>query len=300
MLVVAALGGNALLRRGEPMDAASMERNVKIAAQALAPIARMHRLVVTHGNGPQVALLASQAAAYPAVAPYPLDILGAETEGMIGYLLCRELRNCLPKKNVVTLLTQTVVSDRPRSVKHPDKFVGPIHDEATAKRIAGERGWLFRRQGDHYRRVVPSPPPCRIVEMPVIAQLADSDAIVVCAGGGGIPVAIDGNGLFHGVDAVVDKDLVSTWLAIELRADTLMFLTDVDAVYRDWGAPAQRPFGDVSVSELENCRFDPDSIGPKVEGACRFIRGEGRLATIGALDDALAMLEGSAGTKISS
>lgn len=300
MLVVAALGGNALLRRGEPMDAATMERNVKRAARALAPIARKHQLVVTHGNGPQIGLLALQGAAYPQVAPYPLDVLGAETEGMIGYLLSRELHNCLPDRNVVTLLTQTVVSEQGPAFANPEKFVGPVYDEAVAQAVAKERGWQFRRDGEHYRRVVPSPSPCRVLEMPAIRQLIYADALVVCAGGGGIPVAIDAQGKFHGVEAVVDKDLASTWLAIELQADVLLFLTDVDGVYRDWGQPGQQRLEWTSVAELERGHFDAGSMAPKIEGVCRFIRANGSLAAVGALEDAARLLEGSTGTRVAS
>lgn len=287
-----------MFRRGESMDATTMERNVKLAAEALAPIARNHRLVVTHGNGPQTGLLALQGAAYPSVAPYPLDMLGAETEGMIGYLLCRELRNCLGGKEVVTVLTQTVVPDRGTAYMHADKFVGPSYEQAVAEAIANERGWRFRRDGENFRRAVPSPAPSRILELPTIAQLIDSNTLVVCAGGGGIPVTIDADGLFQGVEAVVDKDLAAAWLASELQADILLFLTDVDGIYRDWGTPRQQRFEWTSVEELEGYRFEQGSMGSKVEGACRFLRAGGSLAAVGALDDADRMLEGAAGTRI--
>ncbi len=298
MLVVAALGGNALQRRGDTLDAATMERNVKRAAAALAPIARQHRLIVTHGNGPQVGLLALQAAAYTAVAPYPLDMLGAETEGMIGYLLCRELTNLLPGKEVLTLLTQTVVSNQGEAFTSPKKFVGPVYDQATSEKIHAERGWSFRMDGDAYRRVVPSPEPCRILELPAIRRLSDENTVVICAGGGGIPVTFDHDGLLCGVEAVVDKDLASSWLAIEMQADALLLLTDVDGIYLDWHSPEQKRLGRVTIAELAQHNFPAGSMAPKIEAASRFMRAEGKLAIIGALEDAGIMLEERAGTSI--
>jgi carbamate kinase len=298
MLVVAALGGNALLRRGEKMDASAMEENIKRAAAALAPIARQHQLVITHGNGPQIGLLALQAAAYSQVSSYPLDVLGAETEGMIGYLIAREIHNQVPNKQIVTLLTQTVVSSSGQAYDTPTKFIGPIYSQAEAERIHAEKDWKFKQDGDVFRRVVPSPEPCRIIELPVILQLIDDDVIVVCAGGGGIPVTLDQEGKLIGVEAVVDKDLASAWLAIELQADILLMLTDVDGVYLDWGKPSQRMIHRTTLHELEKYQFASGSMGPKIEAACRFIASEGTLAAIGALEDASKMMDCRAGTCI--
>lgn len=298
MLVVAALGGNALLRRGEKMDASVMEENVKRAAIALAPIARLHQLVITHGNGPQVGLLALQSAAYSNVPSYPLDVLGAETEGMIGYLIAREIHNQVSAKQVVTLLTQTVVRSSGPAYEAPSKFIGPIYSQADAERIQAEKAWQFKRDGDFFRRVVPSPEPCRIIEMPIIKQLVHDDVIVVCAGGGGIPVTLDHNGKLIGVEAVVDKDLASAWLAIELQADILLLLTDVDGVYLDWGKPNQRRIEKITAKELQKQQFPAGSMGPKIEAASRFVSCEGKMAVIGGLEDAGKMMNGQAGTCI--
>lgn len=300
MLVVAALGGNALLRRGQRPDAKTMESNVKRAVEALAPIARAHRLVVTHGNGPQVGLLAMQAAAYRQVDPYPLDVLGAETEGMIGYLIGRELRNQLSGREVATVLTQTLVSLDDPAFRKPEKFVGQMFDHIESQRIAAEHGWIMGNDGDGFRRVVASPQPLRIVEMPVLRRLVEADVLVVCAGGGGIPVAFDCEGRLTGIEAVVDKDSVSASLAIELSADALLLLTDVDGVYSDWGAPAQKRLERIGESDVDRHRFASGSIGPKVEAACRFVRVTGKLGAIGSLEDAVMILEGRAGTFISS
>ena len=298
MLVVAALGGNALLRRGEPMDAAIMGKNIKRAAEALAPIARLHQLVITHGNGPQVGLLALQSAAYTQVPSYPLDVLGAETEGMIGYLIAREMHNQVPGKQVVTLLTQTVVRSSGPAYDAPSKFIGPIYSQDEAEKIHAEKAWQFKRDGDAYRRVVPSPEPCRIIELPIIKQLVHENVIVVCAGGGGIPVTLDHDGKLIGIEAVVDKDLASAWLAIELQADILLLLTDVDGVYKDWGKPEQQRIEKITEAELEQLQFPAGSMGPKIEAASRFVSCEGTVAVIGALEDAGKMMSGLAGTNI--
>jgi carbamate kinase len=295
--VVAALGGNALLRRGEPMDSEVQRRNVARAAEALAPIARDHTLVVTHGNGPQVGLLALQAAAYQGVAPYPLDVLGAESEGMIGYLVERELRARLPDRQVVTLLTQVEVDRSDPAFARPTKPIGPVFDRERGERLARERGWTMTAENGGLRRVVPSPEPLRIVELPAIALLVEAGAIVVCAGGGGIPIVVDESGSSRGVEAVIDKDLAAALLARELASDVLLLLTDVDAVYLDWGR-SQRPLTRATPVELRRHRFAEGSMGPKVEAACRFVEATRRRAAIGRLEDAAAVLAGSAGTQV--
>jgi carbamate kinase len=241
MRVVAALGGNALLRRGEPLDAETQRRNVAVAADALATVARQHELVVTHGNGPQVGLLALQAEAYPEGGTYPLDVLGAESEGMIGYLLQQSLRNALPERDVATLLTQVRVDAADPAFSAPTKPIGPVYDRGEATAVAASRGWVVRPDGPHWRRVVASPEPAGIVEIETIALLVDAGVLAVCAGGGGVPVVERPDGTLHGVEAVIDKDLVAALLAIELRADALLLLTDVPAVEAGWGTPAARP-----------------------------------------------------------
>jgi carbamate kinase len=296
MRVVVALGGNALLRRGEAPEAALQLRRVEQAASSLAAIAGGHELVVTHGNGPQVGLLALQAAAYGEVAPYPLDVLGAETEGMIGYLLAQGLRNELAGREVVTVLTQVVVDPADPAFAAPTKPIGMVYDEREAGRLAAERSWVLARDGGGFRRVVASPEPLEIVELGAIRTLLDAGTIVVCAGGGGIPVAR--NGRLGGVEAVIDKDKAAALLAEELGADALLLLTDVDGVQRDWGTPGATTVRSAAVGELRAQTFAPGSMGPKVEAACRFVERTGGRAAIGALEDAAAVLEGSAGTTV--
>src|SRR5688500_803800 len=243
MRVVVALGGNALLKRGEPMTAEVQRANCQIAAKALAPVAGNHELVVTHGNGPQVGLLALQAQAYTAVDPYPLDVLGAQTEGMIGYMLEQELGNELPfERHLATLLTMIEVDPGDPAFEHPTKPIGPLYDQAEAARLEAEKGWTFMADGDSMRRAVPSPAPKRIFGIQVIRALLEQDAIVICAGGGGIPTAYadepaPAGRRLQGVEAVIDKDLASALLAIEIGADALAIVTDVDSVYADYGGP---------------------------------------------------------------
>jgi carbamate kinase len=298
MRVVAALGGNALLRRGESADADVQRANVRTAVRALAEIAREHALVVTHGNGPQVGLLALQGEAYPDVRPYPLDVLGAETEGMIGYLLEQELSNQLGGARVATLLTQVMVDPADPAFGHPTKPIGPVYDRATAQRLARDRGWTVAPDGHRWRRVVASPEPLAIVELRTIRLLADAGVTVVCAGGGGIPVAPDRAGRLHGVEAVIDKDLATSLLARELGADALLLLTDVPAVVSGWGTEDARPLAEATPAELRALDLETGSMGPKVEAVCRFAEATGGIAGIGALADAAAILRGEAGTLV--
>lgn len=294
--VVIALGGNALLMRGEPLEAAVQRVNVARAADVIAAIAQKHTVVVTHGNGPQVGLLSLQSEAYGAVSPYPLDILGAESEGMIGYLIELELENRLPKRQIVTLLTQIEVNLKDPAFKSPSKPIGPAFSEQDAKRLAHERGWTVAPDGRHWRRVVASPEPIRIRELPAIRLLVASGAVVVCAGGGGIPVAVSPAGMVKGVEAVIDKDLAAALLAHQVGADALLMLTDTDAVYLNWGSAHPVPIRDTLPSELRKHAFAPGSMRPKVEAACRFIEAGGKLAGIGRLEDAASILEGLRGT----
>jgi carbamate kinase len=296
--IVAALGGNALLRRGEPLDPALQRANVRRAVTALAPVARDHGLVVTHGNGPQVGLLALQAAALDST-PTPLDVLGAESEGMIGYVLEQELRNALPERDVATLLTQVVVSRDDRAFGRPTKPIGPVYPEAEARSLARQRGWSIAPDGAGWRRVVASPEPGTIVELSTIALLARAGVLVVCAGGGGIPVVEDAAGALHGIEAVIDKDLAAERLADGLGADLLLLLTDVPAVEREHGTAQAAPIDATTPRALRALRFAPGSMAPKVEAAGRFVEGgAGRRAAIGALEDAQALAAGTAGTQI--
>jgi carbamate kinase len=297
MRVVAALGGNALLRRGEPLDADTQRRNVAVAAHALAEVAREHELIVTHGNGPQVGLLALQAAAYPEGGAYPLDVLGAESEGMIGYLLQQGLLNALPDRTVVTLLTQVRVDADDPAFDAPSKPIGPVYVRADAEALAADRGWAIRPDGAYWRRVVPSPQPAAIVELAAIELLVRAGVLAICAGGGGVPV-IEHRGALHGVEAVVDKDLAAALLATRLHADALLLLTDVASVEIGWGTPAARPIASATPDELRRLELAAGSMGPKVEAASRFAEASGGVAAIGALDDAAALLAGSAGTQV--
>ena len=290
MLVVAALGGNALLRRGEPPETARQVANIRTAARALAEIAREHALVVTHGNGPQVGLLALRSGD-------PLYMLSAETEGMIGYMIETALRNELPGRDVAGLLTQIAVDPGDPAFQAPGKPIGPVYEEAEAKRLAGERGWTIAPDGAGFRHVVPSPRPLRILEIETIRLLVRNGILVICAGGGGIPV-IAGEAGWRGIEAVIDKDHASGLLARELAADALLMLTDVEAVYADWDGARARPLGAVGADELRSYRFAPGSMGPKVEAAIDFAETTGRMAGIGSLQDAAAILRGEAGTRI--
>ncbi|MFO7572232.1 MAG: carbamate kinase [Gaiellaceae bacterium] len=296
--IVAALGGNALLRRGEPLAADLQRHHAAEAMEAVAEIAATDDVVLTHGNGPQVGLLALQASAYTEVPPYPLDILGAESEGMIGYVLEQELRNRLPGRSAVTILTQVVVDRDDPAFSHPTKPIGPVYTEEQARRVERELGWTVARDGEHFRRVVPSPEPLRIVELSAIRMLVDAGAIVVCAGGGGIPV-VDESGMLHGVEAVIDKDLAAELLARSLDADFLLMLTDVEAVMRDWESDDATPIGHTTPAELRSLAFAGGSMGPKVEAACRFVEATGGTAAIGSLEDAVRIVAGDAGTIVS-
>ncbi len=301
MRVLVALGGNALLKRGEPMTAEAQRTNVRTAAVALAPLAAHHELVLSHGNGPQVGLLALQAAAYPDVEAYPLDVLGAETEGMIGYLIEQELGNLLPPEvPFATLLTMIEVDPNDSAFDDPTKFVGPLYTDADAARLQAARGWVFKRDGGRLRRVVASPAPKRIFEIRPIRWLLEHGAVVICAGGGGIPTAWLANGerVLGGVEAVIDKDLAGELLAREIDADMYVMATDVDAVYEGWGTPDQRRIDSLTPEEIRSRMFAAGSMGPKVEAAARFVEATGRTAAIGALADIEEIVAGRAGTRV--
>jgi len=296
--IVIALGGNALLRRSDPMTTEVQRRNVAVAAQAIAPLAAEHSIVVVHGNGPQVGLLSLQSEAYTGAEPYPLDVLDAGTQGMIGYLIQQELRPLLPPEHqVATLLTMITVDHDDPAFANPTKFVGPVYDKAAADALAAAKGWAFRQDGDSWRRVVPSPQPLQILEIQPITWLLDNGAVVICAGGGGIPTML-GRGSLTGVEAVIDKDLASELLAENVNADLFLMATDVDGVYLDWGTPQQRRLGQVTPEELAGHQFPAGSMGPKVQAATRFAAKTGRRGAIGSLADIGAIVAGEAGTSV--
>jgi carbamate kinase len=299
MKIVVALGGNALLQRGEQPTAEIQRGHAGEAMTAIAELAREHNVVLTHGNGPQVGLLSLQASSYTDVPAYPLDVLGAESEGQIGYVLEQELENRLPGRSVATLLTQVVVDRNDPGFTHPTKPIGQIYTEAEALVLQAERGWSIAPDNHHFRRVVASPQPLRIVEISAIKTLVDSGALVVCTGGGGIPVSEDEHGSLTGVEAVIDKDLAGELLARSIDADYLLMLTDVTAVIENWGTPEAKPIRHTTPAELRKIEFASGSMGPKVEAACRFVEATGGTAGIGSLDDAVAILAGEAGTTIS-
>lgn len=301
MRIVVALGGNALLKRGEPMTAEVQRANVRKAAEALAALAREHDIVVAHGNGPQVGLLALQAAAYKEVAPYPLDILGAESVGMIGYLVEQELTNALPADTkLATLLTQIEVDRDDPAFNKPEKPIGPVYDDIEAGKARTAHRWVLVEEAPgKWRRVVPSPLPKRIIQIETLRLLVDLGVVVVCAGGGGIPVIRDEQGDLVGVEAVIDKDRAAGLLAEELDVDAFLMLTDVDAVYADWRTPQQRAIRHAQPDQIDPSDFPAGSMAPKVDAARAFAARPGRIAGIGRLEDAAAILEGRAGTLVS-
>lgn len=299
MRIVIALGGNAILRRGQPMTADNQRANIRTAAESIATVAGGNELVIAHGNGPQVGLLALQAAAYQDVAPYPLDVLGAQTEAMIGYVIEQELGNVLPPEQpLATVLTMIEVDRDDPAFQNPTKPIGPVYDRPTADSLQAASGWTFAPDGDHFRRVIASPQPRRIFEIGAIRTLVDHGTVVICAGGGGIPTAFDGQGRLQGVEAVIDKDLASALLAEQLNADVLVIATDVDGVYTGWGTPSKSLLQQASPDELESMTFAAGSMGPKVDAACRFVRHTGRVAVIGALSDIGDIVAGVAGTRV--
>lgn len=299
MLVVAALGGNALLQRGQPLTAEAQRVNVAAAAKALAGIIRAgHQLVITHGNGPQVGLLALQGAAYKPDEAYPLDVLGAETAGMIGYMIEQELENALGHdRPVATLLTQVVVDPRDPGFANPTKPVGPVYARAEAEALAKARDWRIAPDGDKWRRVVASPKPVAIPDTRVIELLLDAGVVVICTGGGGIPVIRHANGSLIGIEAVVDKDASTALLARALKADALLLLTDVNAVYRDFGKPNAARIAQITPEDAADIDAPEGSMAPKLRAAAEFASGGG-IAAIGRLADAEQLLQGAAGTLI--
>jgi carbamate kinase len=297
MRILVALGGNALLRRGEEMTAENQRRNVRLAAEALAPLVEGNELVVTHGNGPQVGLLALQSASYHEVDPYPLDVLGAQTEGMIGYMIEQELGNILPfEQPLATILSMVEVDPDDPAFQNPDKPIGPVYPEEEARRLEKEEGWTMAPDGNGFRRVVASPLPKRIFQIRPVRWLLEKGCVVICAGGGGIPTTYKPGRKLYGVDAVVDKDRASALLARELDADLFIMATDAGAVYLDWGKPTQRAIRRASPKALAGQGFAAGSMGPKVEAAIEFVERTGKTAAIGALADVERIAAGEAGT----
>ncbi|WP_010137754.1 carbamate kinase [Oceanicola sp. S124] len=299
MRLVVALGGNALQQRNEPLTLATQWTNARIAARALEPVARNHQLILTHGNGPQVGLLAMQAQSFDGAEPYSFDLMGAATGGMIGFILEQELGNLLGYDvPIATLLTRIEVDARDPEFSDPSKFVGPGFDRPEADRLAAAHGWTFREDGARWRRVVPSPQPQRILWHRPIRWLLEQNAVVICGGGGGIPVVQQADGRLEGVEAVIDKDRASSLLARRIPADLFVIATDVPGVYENWGTPEQRLVPELHADELEGSAFSRGSMGPKVEAALRFVRETGKPAVIGALDQIGEIVEGRAGTRV--
>ncbi len=292
-----ALGGNALLKRGQKPDNDVQEQNVAVAVEALAPLAAEHELVITHGNGPQVGVLALQSASDPHLTtPYPFDVLGAQTQGMIGYWLLQAMQNALPGRQVAAIINQTLVEAHDPAFAEPTKFVGEVYSEQEASELAESRGWTVKPDGDKWRRVVGSPKPQRVVETRLIRLLLESGAVVVCAGGGGVPVIRNEQGRLEGVEAVVDKDLTTSVLAEALEADVFLVLTDVAHVERGYGTPEAEPILRATPAALQREDFPAGSMGPKVDAVCRFVEVTGDMAAIGRLEDAVEILRGDAGT----
>ena len=301
MRIVVALGGNALLQRGQPMTADVQRHNTRIAAQALAPVAMAHQLVLSHGNGPQVGLLALQADAYKEVEAYPLDVLGAQTQGMIGYMIEQELGNLLPfEVPFASLLTMVEVDPDDPAFRNPTKFVGPVYEKEVAEQLAAEKGWSIKQDGNKWRRVVPSPLPKRIFEERPIKWLLEQGVVVICAGGGGIPTMYDPTRerTLIGVEAVIDKDRATGLLARNIEADQYIMATADDGDYLDWGQHTQRRIAEMTTDELAGYGFAAGSMGPKVEAAIDFVRRTGKRAAIGSLADIERIVAGTAGTNI--
>ncbi len=298
MRIVIALGGNALLQRGEEMTAENQRKNIQIATMSLAPIVEGNQVVISHGNGPQVGLLSLQSAAYKDVEEYPLDILGAQTEGMIGYMIEQELGNLLPiEVPIASILTMVEVDPDDPAFDNPTKPIGPVYEKEAAEILAKKRDWKIKPDGEYWRRVVASPEPHRIFELRPIHWLLEKGTVVICAGGGGIPTIYNKEGNLEGVEVVIDKDRASSLLAFELEADILIMATDTDGVYLDWGTEDEKLVSKTTPKEIRKYNFDEGSMGPKVEAACSFVERSGQRAVIGSLKDIEDMVKGVSGTQ---
>lgn len=298
MRIVIGVGGNALLLRHQSPQITVQRENVKKACQAIAKLTTKHQIILTHGNGPQVGLLALQAATYKKIEPYPFDVLGAESQGMIGYLLAQELKNQLPKKKIVVFLTQVEVDAHDPAFSHPEKFIGPVYTKKEAKDLAIRYQWKIAPDGDGFRRVVPSPLPKKILELEGIKLLTKKGYIVICAGGGGIPILSNGKGEYKGIEAVIDKDYTSVLLAEGLSADRLMLLTDVPFVMNQWRTANETPIKRLKPDDLQNISLASGSMKPKVSAACQFVKSTKKIAHIGLLSDAMKVIQQKTGTTI--
>ncbi len=297
MRLVITVGGNALLKRGELLSAANQRANVRTACAAIARVMAEHEVVLSHGNGPQVGLLALQNDAYKAVPAYPFDILGAQSQAMIGVMMVEELKNLLPEKEFVNLVTRTVVSAKDPAFNHPSKFIGPVLSQIEALLLLKEMGWVIKPDGEHFRRVIASPEPIKILELPAIKTLLDNGFNVIAAGGGGVPVICE-NGAYRGIEAVIDKDFAASLLAIELKAERLIIALDAFCVYEVWCMPNQKRIDRIGAEELLKGTWAPGSMGPKVKAACQYVLKTQKTATIGALHEIEDMVAGQKGTVI--
>lgn len=298
MKVLMALGGNALLQRGQPLEASVQLKNTAHAAQTIKRLTKHHKIVLCHGNGPQVGLLSLMSNAYKDVSPYPLDVLVAETQGMIGYMLQQALHN-EGITHVVTLLTQVTVDPDDPAFSTPTKPIGPVYEKELALKLAHEKGWEIAPDGKFYRRVVASPAPKEIVEFQAALKLIEAGYLVIFCGGGGIPVVKDEKtGELFGKEAVIDKDRASAVAAIELKMDFFLILTDVDAIYVDWGKKTQKAIKAISPAHLKSMDFARGSMGPKVEAACHFVTATNQTAVIGDLFQGEGLVNGTSGTMI--
>ncbi len=295
--LVIALGGNALLQRGDVLSAENQYKSIAKIATAIGKLAERYRIAIVHGNGPQVGLLALQNLAYTDVPPYPLDILGAESQGMIGYMLAQQLSLNSGKHQVSALLTRILVDKNDPAFHDPSKFIGPVYSPEQQQELEKKYGWQLKRDGQYLRRVVPSPVPQSIQDCEAIKLLLDRQHIVICCGGGGIPMVDSPEG-YQGVEAVIDKDLAAAKLAEELNAENLIILTDADAVYQDWGTPNQRAIRSATPEDVAPMAVNDGSMGPKLMAVSQFVKRSGQNAYIGALKDIDAVLAGTAGTLI--
>lgn len=305
MRIVVALGGNALLKRGEPMTAQNQSANIRLAAEQLAKVKPKNELIISHGNGPQVGLLALQHAAYYAqdikIEPYPLDVLVSQTVGMIGYMLQQELTNLLPETPTQTLVTQVIVDEHDPAFSKPSKPIGQVYTQAEAEKLAAEKGWTVMPDGQYYRRAVPSPKPQDVTGINAVKALLAQDHIVICGGGGGVPCVKNAQGQLTGVEAVVDKDLATAVIANHLDADLFIIATDVNAACVNFQKEGERKIAKANPAALEalSAEFAAGSMGPKVQAVINFVKATGKDAAIGSLSDIEDIVAGKAGTRVS-
>lgn len=305
MRIVIALGGNALLKRGEPMTAQNQSANIRLAAEQLAKVKPKNELIISHGNGPQVGLLALQHAAYYAqdskIEPYPLDVLVSQTVGMIGYMLQQELTNLLPVTPTQTLVTQVIVDEHDPAFSKPSKPIGQVYTQAEAEKLAIEKGWTVMPDGQYYRRAVPSPKPQDVTGINAVKALLAQDHIVICGGGGGVPCVKNAQGQLTGVEAVVDKDLATAVIANHLDADLFIIATDVNAACVNFQKEGERKIAKANPAALEALseEFAAGSMGPKVQAVINFVKATGKDAAIGSLADIEEIVAGKAGTRVS-